>query len=149
MWESEQIWQDLRLVADYKTFFAQMSVDAISMLGDDLSVSSVGIKKVSGGSVTDTMLVEGVCFKKCFSYAGFEQQPKRFENAKILLLNLELELKAEKDNAEVRISDPDQYQSIVDAEWNIIYVTWLSYDWNLPFNLVKAKCQETTEDWSC
>jgi len=110
-----------KLVADYKTFFAQMSVDAISMLGDDLSVSSVGIKKVSGGSVTDTMLVEGVCFKKCFSYAGFEQQPKRFENAKILLLNLELELKAEKDNAEVRISDPDQYQSIVDAEWNIIY----------------------------
>ena len=103
-----------------------MSVDAISMLGDDLSVSSVGIKKVTGGSVTDTMLVEGVCFKKCFSYAGFEQQPKRFENAKILLLNLELELKAEKDNAEVRISDPDQYQSIVDAEWNIIYVTWLT-----------------------
>jgi chaperonin GroEL (HSP60 family) len=109
-------------VADYKTFFAQMSVDAISMLGDDLSVSSVGIKKVTGGSVTDTMLVEGVCFKKCFSYAGFEQQPKRFENAIILLLNLELELKAEKDNAEVRITDPDQYQSIVDAEWNIIYV---------------------------
>lgn len=24
---------------------------------------------------------QGVCFKKCFSYAGFEQQPKRFENA--------------------------------------------------------------------
>ena len=125
IWSDRQIWQDLRLVADYKTFFAQMSVDAISMLGDDLSVSSVGIKKVTGGSVTDTMLVEGVCFKKCFSYAGFEQQPKRFENAKILLLNLELELKAEKDNAEVRISNPDQYQSIVDAEWNIIYVTWL------------------------
>lgn len=54
-----------RLVADYKTFFAKMSVDAITMLGDDLSVSSVGIKKVTGGSVTDTMLVEGVCFKKC------------------------------------------------------------------------------------
>lgn len=110
-----------KLVADYKTFFAEMSVDAISLLGDDMSVSSVGIKKVTGGSVTDTLLVPGVCFKKCFSYAGFEQQPKRFENAKILLLNLELELKAEKDNAEVRISDPDQYQSIVDAEWNIIY----------------------------
>merc|ERR1739848_387094 len=25
------------------------------------------------------------------------------------------------DNAEIRISDPDQYQSIVDAEWSIIY----------------------------
>lgn len=110
-----------KLVADYKTFFAEMAVDAVSHLGEDLSISAVGIKKVTGGSVTDTMLIEGVAFKKTFSYAGFEQQPKRFTNPKILLLNLELELKAEKDNAEVRITDPDQYQSIVDAEWSIIY----------------------------
>merc|ERR1712187_911163 len=110
-----------KLVADYKTFFANMTVDAISKLGQDLSISAVGIKKVTGGSLRDTMLVDGVAFKKTFSYAGFEQQPKNFDNPKILLLNLELELKAEKDNAEVRITDPDQYQSIVDAEWSIIY----------------------------
>jgi len=110
-----------KLVADYKQFFADMIVNAVAMLGDDLSVSAVGIKKASGGSVTDSVLVDGVAFKKTFSYAGFEQQPKRFTNPKILLLNLELELKAEKDNAEVRITDPDQYQSIVDAEWKIIY----------------------------
>ncbi|KAJ7964846.1 T-complex protein 1 subunit eta [Quillaja saponaria] len=30
-------------------------------------------------------------------------------------------LKSEKENAEIRLSDPSQYQSIVDAEWNIIY----------------------------
>mmetsp|Transcript_230 Transcript_230/g.510 ORF Transcript_230/g.510 Transcript_230/m.510 type:complete len:563 (-) Transcript_230:41-1729(-) len=110
-----------KLVADYKTFFAEMSVDAVSMLGEDLAMSAVGIKKITGGSLKETMLVEGVAFKKTFSYAGFEQQPKKIENPKILLLSLELELKAEKDNAEVRITDPDQYQSIVDAEWSIIY----------------------------
>ena len=33
----------------------------------------------------------------------------------------ELELKSERQNAEIRITDPTQYQSIVDAEWNIIY----------------------------
>mmetsp|Transcript_229 Transcript_229/g.506 ORF Transcript_229/g.506 Transcript_229/m.506 type:complete len:563 (-) Transcript_229:41-1729(-) len=110
-----------KLVADFKTFFANMSVDAVSMLGEDLAMSAVGIKKITGGSLTDSMLVEGVAFKKTFSYAGFEQQPKKIENPKILLLSLELELKAEKDNAEVRITDPDQYQSIVDAEWSIIY----------------------------
>jgi chaperonin GroEL (HSP60 family) len=49
------------------------------------------------------MLVKGVAFKKSFSYAGFEQQPKSFKNPKILCLNVELELKAEKDNAEVRV----------------------------------------------
>jgi len=110
-----------KLVSDYKLFFAEMSVDAVSLLGDDLATSTVGIKKATGGSVMDSMLIDGVAFKKTFSYAGFEQQPKSFDNPKILLLNLELELKAEKDNAEVRITDPDQYQAIVDAEWNIIY----------------------------
>lgn len=34
---------------------------------------------------------------------------------------MELELKAEKDNAEVRIDKPEDFQKIVDAEWNIIY----------------------------
>jgi len=34
---------------------------------------------------------------------------------------VELELKSEKQNAEIRITDPTKYQSIVDAEWNIIY----------------------------
>lgn len=48
-------------------------------------------------------MVSGVAFKKTFSYAGFEMQPKRYENPKIALLNVELELKAEKDNAEVRV----------------------------------------------
>ena len=46
---------------------------------------------------------------------------KNFENPKIVLLNVELELKAERDNAEVRISDVAAYQKIVDAEWDIIY----------------------------
>lgn len=53
--------------------------------------------------VQESQLVSGVAFKKTFSYAGFEMQPKRYENPKIALLNVELELKAEKDNAEVRV----------------------------------------------
>jgi T-complex protein 1 subunit eta len=53
------------------------------------------------------MLVDGVAFKKCFSYAGFEAQPKKFKNPKICLLNLELELKSEKENAEIRIENPE------------------------------------------
>merc|ERR1712032_254857 len=69
----------------------------------------------------ETMLVEGVAFKKTFSYAGFEQQPKSFDNPKILLLNLELELKAEKDTAEVRIQNPEDYQGLINAEWDVIY----------------------------
>lgn len=36
-------------------------------------------------------------------------------------MNLELELKSEKENAEIRIDKPEDYQEIIDAEWNIIY----------------------------
>jgi T-complex protein 1 subunit eta len=74
-----------------------------------LEKNLIGIKKVTGGSVTDSFLVEGVAFKKTFSYAGFEQQPKKFTNPKIALLNVELELKSEKENAEVRLENPDDY----------------------------------------
>ena len=54
-----------------------------------------------GGGLRDSFLVDGVAFKKTFSYAGFEMQKKKYSNPKILALNIELELKSEKDNAEV------------------------------------------------
>ena len=47
----------------------------------------------------------GVAFKKTFSYAGFEMQRKKFEKPKLVLLNVELELKSEKENAELRIEN--------------------------------------------
>jgi len=40
---------------------------------------------------------------------GFEQQPKFFKDPKICLLNLELELKSEKENSEIRIEKPEDY----------------------------------------
>lgn len=69
----------------------------------------------------DSKLIDGVAFKKTFSYAGFEMQPKTYVNPKIALLNVELELKAERDNAEVRVESVSEYQKVVDAEWQILY----------------------------
>ncbi len=90
-------------VSGEKEFFAKMVVDAVSTLDPQtLDLRMIGIKKVTGGGLRDSFLVDGVAFKKTFSYAGFEQQPKSFSNPKILLLNIELELKAEKENAEVQ-----------------------------------------------
>jgi len=110
-----------KIISRYKEFFGNMVVDAVMHLNEDLNKNDIGIKKITGGSVTDSFLVEGVCFKKTFSYAGFEQQPKMFADPMILILNVELELKAEKDSAEIRLENPDDFQKIVDAEWKIIY----------------------------
>jgi len=103
-------------------FFARMVTDACLFLEDaNLNLDLIGLKKVPGGNMSDSFLVEGVAFKKTFSYAGFEQQPKKLSNPKILSLNVELELKSESDKAEVRINEVGDYAAIVDAEWEIIY----------------------------
>lgn len=99
-----------------------MVVDAVLSLDqEDLNEKLIGIKKITGGALQDSLFVNGVAFKKTFSYAGFEQQPKTFKDPKIVCLNVELELKSEKDNAEVRVDQVSEYQAIVDAEWQIIY----------------------------
>jgi T-complex protein 1 subunit eta len=118
-----------KLIHSQKPFFSSMVVDAVMTLDqDELDESLIGVKKVPGGGMQvrarndrerspapapyplletsqDSLLIKGVAFKKTFSYAGFEQQPKSFVNPKVLCLNVELELKAEKDNAEVRVNE--------------------------------------------
>jgi len=111
-----------KLIANQREFFGPMVVDAVQCLDpENMDLNMIGMAKCPGGSVTECQLIKGVAFKKTFSYAGFEQQPKKFTNPKVALLNNELELKSEKSNAEIRLKDPDEYQRIVDAEWKIIY----------------------------
>ncbi|CCE61785.1 hypothetical protein TPHA_0B01130 [Tetrapisispora phaffii CBS 4417] len=110
-----------KLIYSNADFFVKMVVDAVLSLNrDELDEKLIGIKKIAGGAMEESMFIDGVAFQKTFSYAGFEQQPKRFTDPKVVCLNVELELKAEKDNAEVRVEHVEDYQSIVDAEWQII-----------------------------
>ncbi|XP_059471733.1 T-complex protein 1 subunit eta [Neocloeon triangulifer] len=110
-----------KLVSQQKGFFSTLVVDAVMYLDELLPLDMIGIKKVQGGALEESLLVRGVAFKKTFSYAGFEMQPKTYKNPKIALLNIELELKAERDNAEIRLDNVEEYQKIVDAEWSILY----------------------------
>lgn len=130
-----------KLIKRNSVFFAEMVVNAVAALDQsELNEKLIGMKKVPGGGLQDSLFVNGVAFKKTFSYAGFEQQPKTFTNPKIVCLNVELELKSEKDNAEVRVEQVSvwiseelreccarspwnlqDYQAIVDAEWQIIF----------------------------
>nr|CAG4645443.1 EOG090X03U0 [Lynceus sp. MCZ IZ 141354] len=110
-----------KLIHHQSDFFAKMVVDAVMLLDDLLPLNMIGVKKVSGGALEESQLISGVAFKKTFSYAGFEMQPKKYHNPKIAMLNIELELKAERDNAEIRLENVAEYQKVVDAEWQILY----------------------------
>nr|XP_009942163.1 PREDICTED: T-complex protein 1 subunit eta [Opisthocomus hoazin] len=92
-----------KLISQSKEFFSKMVVDAVMMLDDLLQLKMIGIKKVQGGALEDSQLVAGVAFKKTFSYAGFEMQPKKYQSPRIAANTVE------------------DYQAIVDAEWNILY----------------------------
>lgn len=112
-----------KLIHLQKEFFAKVVVDAVLSLDKNLKLplNMIGIKKVSGGALEDSFLIRGVAFKKTFSYAGFEMQPKTYSSPKIALLNVELELKAERENAEVRVGSVTEYQKVVDTEWGLLY----------------------------
>ncbi|KAJ6623173.1 chaperonin Cpn60/TCP-1 family [Mycena sp. CBHHK59/15] len=99
-----------KLIHSEKPFFSNMVVDAVQCLDqNELDESLIGVKKIAGGGMQDSLLIKGVAFKKTFTYAGAEQQPKSFRNPLILY------------NAEVRVDAVSDYQAIVNAEWEIIY----------------------------
>lgn len=111
-----------KIISGHGDLMAKLVVDAVLSLDPrDPDERLIGMKRVPGGAIEDTMLVQGVAFRKTFSYAGFEQQPKKFLEPGVLCLNLELELKAERDNAEVRLEKVSDYQAVVDAEWKLIH----------------------------
>ncbi|XP_014661724.1 PREDICTED: T-complex protein 1 subunit eta-like [Priapulus caudatus] len=110
-----------KLIARQKGYFSKMVVDAVFNMDELLPLNMIGIKKVQGGALEETRLVDGVAFKKTFSYAGFEMQPKTYKDPKIAMLNIELELKSERENAEIRLENVEEYQAVVDVEWNILY----------------------------
>lgn len=104
-------------VRAHKTLFAEMLVETLG--GEkkwDLNVATI-----TGGSIKDSALVNGIAFEKTFTYAGYDQQPKRLENVKIECVDIELEWKNEKENAELRIENVEEYQRMVDAEYKILH----------------------------
>lgn len=110
-----------KIISGQGDFLSKLVVDAVLSLDpNDPDERLIGMKRVPGGAVEEAIMVPGVAFKKTFSYAGFEQQPKTFDAPGVLCLNVELELKAERDNAEVRLERVSEYQAIVDAEWNLM-----------------------------
>lgn len=104
-----------KILCRYKKHFGQMVIRTLKAKDSDISV-----KKVSGGSIEDSFIVDGVAFEKCFTYAGYEQQPKRIKNPRLAVLNVELEWKSEVENSEMRIAGADEYAKVVSTEWKLI-----------------------------
>ncbi|EHY64784.1 T-complex protein 1 subunit eta [Nematocida ausubeli] len=104
-----------KILNNHKRHFSKIVLETLST--EDKNIS---IKKVSGASIDSSFIINGVAFEKCFTYAGYEQQPKRIANPKIALLKMELEWKSEIENSEMRISGASEYSKVVSTEWKLI-----------------------------
>ncbi|MBE9391396.1 TCP-1/cpn60 chaperonin family protein [Fervidicoccus fontis] len=98
---------------------AEIAVEAATRVaekrGDSyfVDLDSIQIIKKYGGSLLDTMLIDGVVIDKEVVHPGM---PKRVENAKIALLDAPLEIEKPEIDAEIRINDPTQMRKFLQEE---------------------------------
>ncbi len=112
-----------KLLAEHKDFVADIAVSAVSQVAEKsgttykADVDDIKVEKKPGGSLTDTVLIQGVLLDKEVVHPGM---PKRVEDAKIALLNCALEVEKTEFDAKLNIQNPDQMKAFLDEEENIL-----------------------------
>merc|ERR1712012_93194 len=72
-----------KILTAHKDFFSKMAVDAVLRLNKSSNLDAIQITRVQGGTLEDSFLDEGFLLNK----KPGVRQPKRIENAKILIAN--------------------------------------------------------------
>ena len=99
-----------KILTNDKEFFANMAVDAVLRLKGSTNLEAIQIIKKSGGTLRDSFLDEGFILDKKIGVG----QPKRIENAVILVANTSMDTdKVKIYGARVRV---DSMQKVADIE---------------------------------
>ncbi|KZX15404.1 60 kDa chaperonin [Methanobrevibacter filiformis] len=98
---------------------AKLIVDASLKVEENSKVDkdNINIQRISGASVEDSEIVDGILIDKGRSDPGM---PKKVENAKIALLKYPLEIKDTETSAKINLTDPSQMQAFLDNEEEMI-----------------------------
>jgi len=108
-----------KLVAGYKDYLAEISVMAVKHITQErdgdikIDLDDVKIEKKPGGSIKDTIFVNGIVLDKEVVHSGM---PKSVENAKIALINAPLEIEKTEFDARINITSPDQIRMFLEEE---------------------------------
>ncbi len=87
---------------------AEKNTGAFTVDQDDIKV-----EKKAGGSMKDSLLVEGIVLDKEVVHGGM---PKKITSAKIALINTALEIDKTEFDAKINISNPQQMKTFLDEE---------------------------------
>ena len=102
--------------AEYsKDTLATLAVKAVKMVEENghIDKDNIKIEKRTGGSVDDSELIKGIVIDKERLSPGM---PRVVKNAKIALIDREIEIKKTEIDANIQIKTPDQMQGFLDQE---------------------------------
>jgi thermosome len=112
-----------KMAGNIKSQLADIAVDSVMSVmeerGKEIVVDKdqIKVEKKSGGSSTDTSLIEGVILDKERVHSGM---PALVKNAKIALLDAAMEIKKTEVDARITITDPNQLQAFLTEEENML-----------------------------
>ncbi|WVZ71815.1 hypothetical protein U9M48_020351 [Paspalum notatum var. saurae] len=102
-----------KILSQDKEYFAELAVDAVLRLKGSTNLEAIQILKKPGGSLRDSFLDEGFILDKKIGIG----QPKRIENAKILVANTAMDTdKVKIYGARVRVDSMSKVADIEAAE---------------------------------
>ena len=98
---------------------ATLAVQAVKMVEENSHIDkdNIKIEKRTGGSVEDSKLIKGIVIDKERLSPGM---PRVVKNAKIALIDREIEIKKTEIDANIQIKTPDQMQGFLDQEENML-----------------------------
>ena len=106
--------------SDYaKEHLAELVVDAALRIEEDgvSDIDNINIQRVSGDSVEDSFLAEGIVIDKT---PLSKNMPESVENAKIAIMKYPIELKDINTDTKIDITSPDQFAAFLDNEEEMI-----------------------------
>ena len=78
-----------------------------------VDTDNIKIEKKHGGSMSDTVLIDGILIDKEVVHSSM---PKAIKNAKIALLDAAIEVKELEGDAKISIDSPEKMQAFIDSE---------------------------------
>jgi thermosome len=112
-----------KLVSENREQLAEISVEAVLHVAQEVAgeyradLDDIMVEKKTGESVASAKLIKGIILSKEIAHAGM---PRRVEKASIALLNSAFEVKKTQFDAKINIEDPQQMQSFLHEEENML-----------------------------
>lgn len=110
-------------VGNSKEFLANLVVDAITMVANQenghivVDADQIKLEKKEGGSTDNTSLIRGIVVDKEMVHSGM---PKNIKDAKVLLMDVALEIDKPETDTKIEITSPAQLSAFLKQEENML-----------------------------